>query len=1643
MSKQQLTAPLLSGPSYSSDESSGATSASKLKQKSAGTTTGATNEEAQGNEITVTTSEVVFEVHVPHVRAGGSGSRGTSERVLRLPRDEAELPKVLDSQEPVTAAGTAGSKTENKEKQLDVNMMAKLNIAGQSTKDVANAAHTASFAFHQLVNEFENIGWQSQSKEAAQLALAQQFHDSISKILDRQPMDPLARRQSTTFLENWSSAKGMLERGVDAYIKGIQRVIKTDLDQSVAIAFQGMSYTSRAPILGGEEETSTVSSTLFNMVFGPALFVGRALRNCVRGAAPIEYRETTILRDMSGLIKPGRLTLVLGPPGCGKTSFLKAISGKLYGASNANAILTGDLRYNKFQVKDLRNLAGWVSYVRQSDEHQPLLTTRETLEFAFTCRKLPRYNDPETIERVRRASGEAAASHLLALKDIEVDISLAILGLSGCADTIIGDANRKGVSGGERRRVTLGEMLVTGSQILCCDEISTGLDSAATYDITAFLRSASHTLGTSIVVALLQPPPEVVDLFDDIIVLAEGRIIYHGPREEIQSYFESLGFRCPVGKDLGDFIVELPTRNGLEFQLDRADLQAAGLPAPPSTSAEFALRWKQSEYFRNELHELECERSEPAPPSLFNHDEMPQNTTLQSLWLTMKWSMTLKLRDRVQLVARVMANLVVGFFFGTLFYQLKLDDWWLKAMLFLMVLIFLVSTSFPTVQLMSQQKPVFYKHVEAAFYSAPVFTFAQFIVGIPFVSFDVACFGTVLYWMCGLAPHGDSYLVFLAVSISFGISMNAMMSLFPFITPNEETAVVVAALILILLVVASGALSTESLIPILFRWMIWVNPLAYAYRALAINEYKSGDYELKPCRFEIVGIKLLVPDICSDYFLAVREVRPEEYWIPLSVFVCIGFTIFFLIVMAYAVANIRFDDERTGAVPEASNDVAATSGANGSDKKQKKPTKEELRNHEEDMYLDSVSSRNARSSATAKVTPPNMARHNTILINQKIIAVRELWYTIPINNEPIDFLKGVSFWALPGRMTALMGSSGAGKTTLMDVIAGRKTVGYARGEILVNGVPKVQHEFVKYTGYVEQFGIHANSATVEESLRFSADLRLPSSTSEELRNNFIQDTLELLELGGIRSALAGTLSMEQNKRLTLGVELVANPSIIFCDEPTSGLDARAAAIVMRILLKVARSGRTVVCTIHQPSTAIFNFFDDLLLLKRGGEVVYFGELGEHSKILVDYMEAVPGTKPCPTGYNPATWMLEVIGAGTGAGGDEAKKQVDFAAVYRRSALKSANDTRLNREIAPKRFGNDADVEEQGHRARGITSPMISPYFHENTDPVEDVRLTPAGKKKPETIYVRSQMTQIKYLLIRNFRTYWRSPEFSLNRILVVTLFTTIFACFFYHNELRTVADLEGRIVNIFFFSSLTCMYNLYTLVPFALSRRALYYRERSANMYSVWAFNWAEGLVEVPYIIVQIVITVPLIYFLTNLNNTSYAFFYFALMIFEVLLLMTSMGLFSASLFSDVLAAQLAAVGALITLMVFCGIMVPKDDLPWPYLPFYYISFFKYSSEGLMTTQFTGLNAMVCVPDGKPAATGILHRFPICTKDGSSDFSKITGIQLNAPVFVLEDFAKDYDYDNRYIDLLVVGGWIVGLRAMTFFAMYFINHQKR
>ena len=287
-----------------------------------------------------------------------------------------------------------------------------------------------------------------------------------------------------------------------------------------------------------------------------------------------------------------------------------------------------------------------------------------------------------------------------------------------------------------------------------------------------------------------------------------------------------------------------------------------------------------------------------------------------------------------------------------------------------------------------------------------------------------------------------------------------------------------------------------------------------------------------------------------------------------------------------------------------------------------------------------------------------------------------------------------------------MGASGAGKTTLLDVLAGRKNMGVIEGKIMLNGRTATKYDIAKTTGYVEQFDSLLSTDTVRETLCFAAYLRLPADVPVDVKDRIVDEVLEILDLSTIANRLIGSkqipgLSPSQLKRVNIGCELVANPAVLFLDEPTTGLDSRAAQTVMRVVRRIARSGRAVICTIHQPSAELFYLFDRLVLLASGGYQMYFGDLGERSRRFVRYLSAIPKVKPIPPRYNPASWMLEELGVGV----SDAKADAEPTAViverfmnyYTNSRVRSAAMSKIRKIEA---LSEQAAPAGDGHSGAG-------------------------------------------------------------------------------------------------------------------------------------------------------------------------------------------------------------------------------------------------------------------------------------------------------------------------------------------------------
>lgn len=356
--------------------------------------------------------------------------------------------------------------------------------------------------------------------------------------------------------------------------------------------------------------------------------------------------------------------------------------------------------------------------------------------------------------------------------------------------------------------------------------------------------------------------------------------------------------------------------------------------------------------------------------------------------------------------------------------------------------------------------------------------------------------------------------------------------------------------------------------------------------------------------------------------------------------------------------------------------------------------------------------------------------------NDSVFTYQNVHYTIPYENGERRLLNDVQGYVRPGKLTALMGASGAGKTTLLNTLAQRVNFGVVTGDFLVDGRP-LPRSFQRATGFAEQMDVHEPTATVREALRFSAKLRQPKEVPIEEKYEYCERIIDLLEMREIAGATIGKigqgLNQEQRKRVTIAVELASKPELLlFLDEPTSGLDSGAAFNIVRFLRKLADSGQALLVTIHQPSSVLFEYFDELLLLKSGGRVVYHGSLGKDSRHLIDYFER-NGAKKCEPSANPAEYMLEAIGAG-----DPNYQGQDWGDVWAES---------------PEHLERSREIEAMNAERRNAIQ---------------------SSKTDDSREYAMPLGTQVYAVVKRSFVSYWRTPDYMTGKIVLHVFVSIIF-----------------------------------------------------------------------------------------------------------------------------------------------------------------------------------------------------------------------------------------------------------------------------
>ncbi|KAL9101511.1 MAG: hypothetical protein Q9163_003237 [Psora crenata] len=1225
-------------------------------------------------------------------------------------------------------------------------------------------------------------------------------------------------------------------------------------------------------------------------------------------------RKIQILRNFEGVVRSGEMLVVLGRPGSGCSTLLKTISGETHGFYLHEK---SRINYQGIPKETMhKDFRGECLYQAEVDVHFPQLTVGQTLNFAAQAKA------PEN--RLPGVTRKQYAKHM-------TEVIMAVFGLSHTVNTKVGNDFIRGISGGERKRVSIAEAALGGSPLQCWDNSTRGLDSATALDFVKTLRISTSLAGSTAAVAVYQASQSIYDVFDKVVVLYEGRQIFFGDTTAAKDYFVTMGYHCTERATTGDFLtsltnpVERIVREGYEHLV-------------PRTPDEFAERWRQSAERARLLAEIdEFDKVYPLGGEhlqKFQHSRRATQAKGQRVKSPYTISIPLQIKlciirgfqrlrsDAENALTSIFGNSILAILIGSIFYNMPSDTggFFSRGALLFMCALFSAFGSILEIHALYAQRPIVEKHSRYAFYHPISEAIASMICDLPTKLLTSIFFNIPLYFLTNLRRTASAFFIFLLFSFMCGMTISMFFRSIAAVSRTVWQAMAPSGVAMQALVIYTGfAVPLPDMRP-WFKWIIYINPISYVFESLVINEFHNRDF---PCTSIVpsgAGYANLTPDeqVCTtvgsrpgqdyvngDAFInASYHYSKSHQWRNLGILFAqmIGLCAVYLFATEYVSAQ-RSKGEvllfRRGMVPDIGKD-----------------------GDEEEESDNRPTAQGTISGKTISGDVPLSIHKQTAIFHWYGVN-----YDIKIKGQDRRILADVDGWIKPGTLTALMGATGAGKTSLLDVLARRMTMGVVTGQMMVDGRQR-DDGFPRKTGYVQQQDLHLATATVREALNFSALLRQPNTTPRKEKLDYVDEVIKVLEMESYADAVVGVpgegLNVEQRKRLTIGVELAAKPALLlFLDEPTSGLDSQTAWSIVALLRKLANNGQAVLCTIHQPSAVLFQEFDRLLFLVAGGKTVYFGDIGESSKTLTSYFER-NGSRQCGLEENPAEWMLDIVGAAPGS-----HNTIDWPQIWQDSPEKEQIRQTL------------ADMKQELSQL---------PTDNDNT----------ASREFAETFTV-----QFLAVTKRVFEQYWRTPSYLYSKTFLCSG-SALFVGFSFWESDNSPQGLQNQLFSIFLL--LTVFQNTsQQIMPNFVTHRSLYEaRERPAKAYSWKVLMLSNIVAELPWNTLMAIIIFLCFYYPVGMyrnalpvHQTHERGALMFLLIWEFLLHMST---FSHMMIAAADSTETASnISSLLFSMwfIFCGVLVSPTALPGFWIFMYRVNPFTYLVDGMLSTGLAN-SAMVC-----------------------------------------------------------------------------------
>ncbi|OBT59744.1 hypothetical protein VE04_00230 [Pseudogymnoascus sp. 24MN13] len=1292
------------------------------------------------------------------------------------------------------------------------------------------------------------------------------------------------------------------------------------------------------------------------------------LFNKLRGKG---QRKIQILRDFEGLVRSGEMLVVLGRPGSGCSTLLKTISGETNGFFIDHE---STINYQGIAAQQMHNdFRGECIYQAEVDVHFPQLTVGQTLKFAALARA------PNN--RIPGVSREQYAEHMR-------DVVMAMFGLSHTINTNVGNDYIRGVSGGERKRVSIAECCVGQSPLQCWDNSTRGLDSATALEFVKTLRLSTNISGATAIVAIYQASQSIYDVFVKVAVLDEGRQIYFGHKHKAKEFFVNMGFDCPERQTTADFLTSLTS------PLERIVRPASGT-APPRASTSSTRPGRRVRTVPSSSAQVEeFEAANPiggAYLEKFEGDRRAQQARGQRIKSPYTISVPMQVKlcvtrgfqrlrgDMSLLFAGIFGNTVMALVIASVFFNLQDNTETLfskGALLFFAILINAFSSALEILTLFAQ-RPIVEKHTKYAFYHPFAEAIASMICDMPNKIGSSIFFNITLYFMTNLKRTPGAFFTFILFGFSCVMAMSMFFRSIGSMARSLPEALGPAAVIILSLIIYTGfTIPTVDMHP-WFRWINYIDPVAYAFESLMVNEFsgrkipctsfvpRGGDYDLLTLANKVcvtTGAEAGSDVLDGDVWLRVNYGYERSHmWRNLGILWAL--VVFGCAVHLLATEWISAKKSKgevllfpRGKVPE-----LASAAANDEEGAQ-------------DNRIDTNTLEATATHAAAGEAPPSIQRQTAVFHWQGVN------YDIKIKKEPRRLLDDVDGPVQP----ALSQHSWV-------------------SPVLRDG------GFQRKTGYVQQQDLHLATSTVREALTFSALLRQPKATPRAEKIAYVDEVIKVLEIESFAEAVVGVpgegLNVEQRKRLTIGVELAAKPALLlFLDEPTSGLDSQTAWSIIALLRKLANNGQAILCTIHQPSAILFQEFDRLLFLAKGGRTVYFGDVGQNSSILTDYFVR-NGARPCGVEENPAEWMLEVIGAAPGS-----STTVDWPVAWNESDEKAEVRAQL------------ADLRRQ----------LIEKEVE--TDPTSlDEYAAPMGQ-------------QLGTVTQRVFQQFWRTPSYLYSKTFLCVS-TGLFIGFSFWDAPTSMQGIQNQLFSIFML--LTIFGNLVQqMMPHFVTQRSLYeVRERPSKTYSWKVFIVSNIIVELPWNSLMSVLLFATYYYPIGMYRNAQHAGQFHERGGLMFLYIWSFLMFTSTFSTMIIAGMETPLpgGNIADLLfslclIFCGVLASPQVMPRFWIFMYHLSPFRYLVDGLLAVGIANVD-VTC------QAREILHLNPTvgktCTQFMGA-FVELDGGDRYCSVGKSNDLLKAFSssYAHRWRNFGILQGYVFFNAGMAVFIYWLARVPK-